>query len=183
MLATALTVAAIAAAPAGGDLAGPRVGSLTVAGENVTLWGAAGQGRKVLAAGNADVLAATAIGCPPDDADLWLVDSALPGVVQDATEQLRPDVTVLFRLGPRHEVVGGADARRYAAWTGLRYREGTSATTVEVTLAGRAGPRRASRLAYGIDRVANTRFAVGAQQDRRRLIAHGIDPRRIGKTG
>ena len=73
-------------------------------------------------------------------------------------EQFRPAVAVMFRRGPRAAVAGGEDARRFAAWTGLPYRATPDTTSVTVTLAAPPGPRTASRLASGIDRVAGTRM-------------------------
>ena len=62
-----------------------------------------------------------------------------------------------------------------AAWAASA-QPGTAAITVELP-AGRASKRQATRLAYAIDRLAGTRFAEGALQDRRRMIAIGHDPR------
>ena len=183
MFATTLAVATIAAAPSPGTLEGPRVGFTEAAGEQVTLWGAAGAGRRVLAAGDADVLAAQAIGCPPDDADLWLLPRATPAALAAATAAFRPQVTVVFGRGARSEVTGAHRlARSYANRAGLPYVVGGPSATIEVTLAARPGPRTASRLAYALDGIAGTRFAAGAQLERHRLMRRGQDPRRHGKT-
>ena len=53
---------------------------------------------------------------------------------------------------------------------------GARAITVELP-PGRASKRQATRIAYAIDRLAGTRFAEGAYEERRRMIAFGRDPR------
>ena len=68
----------------------------------------------------------------------------------------------------------GRDPRGLAEWTAAA-RPGTATITVELP-GERVSARRASRLAYAIDRLAGTRFAAGATSDRRNLIAHGRDP-------
>ena len=62
-----------------------------------------------------------------------------------------------------------------AAWAATA-RPGTAGITVELP-PGRASKRQATRIAYAIDRLAGTRFAEGAREDRLRLIALGEDPR------
>jgi hypothetical protein len=62
-----------------------------------------------------------------------------------------------------------------AAWAATALRD-TIAITVELP-PGRASKPRTTRIAYAIDRLAKTRFADGALEDRRRLIALGQDPR------
>jgi hypothetical protein len=152
-----------------------------------------------------DVVQSAVLGCPPTDAELWYFRSLDPrGADLDATPDhpgakayrqaaadLRPTVAVVFRTGPRPLVRGGNAARRYARVARLAYtRDGstglaawaagalprTDHVTVELP-PGRASMRTAARLAYALDRLAGTRFAKGGDEDRRRLIALGIDPR------
>ena len=148
-----------------------------------------------------DVVRAALIGCPPPDADLWYFASLDPGgadldVVREhpgalafhqAAADLRPTIAVIFRTGARSLVRGGAAARRYARLARLPYARETAETlagtlpaTAGVTVElppGRASKRTAARLAYALDRLAGTRFAKGADYDRRRMIALGRDPR------
>jgi hypothetical protein len=114
---------------------------------------------------------------------------------RQAVADLRPTTAIVFRTGPEALVrASGAavsTARRYARLSGLPFRrdpstgglagwtatarQGTAAFTVE--LPGRVSARKASWLAYAIDRLSGTRFAAGGQEERRNLIAHGRDPR------
>ncbi|HEX6024599.1 MAG TPA: hypothetical protein VFZ00_21600 [Solirubrobacter sp.] len=114
---------------------------------------------------------------------------------RQATADLRPAIAITFRTGTKARVhAAGADerpARRFArlarlpfggtrsqglaAWAAAVL-PGTAGITVELP-PGRASRRAATRLAYAIDRLAGTRFADGALQDRRRMIASGLDPR------
>jgi hypothetical protein len=132
----------------------------------------------------------------PNEADLD-ANPAHPGAqaFRQAVADLRPTVAVVFRTGPRARVSAAgpsaAAGRLYAriadlpftaragqglaAWTATAL-PGTSAITVELP-PGRVSARRAVRLAYAIDRLAGTRFAAGAYEDRRRMIAFGRDPR------
>jgi len=153
------------------------------------------------------VVNATMIGCPPPDAELWLFATLEPGgadldatpahagarAFRQAVADLRPTTVIVFRTGPRPLVrasgPSAAAGRRYArlarlpftthatqglaSWASLAAH--TAAITVE--LPPRVSARRASRLAYAIDRLAGTRFARGAHEDRVRLIALGFDPR------
>ena len=155
--------------------------------------------------GGTDVVRAAMVGCPPPDAELWYLATLDPQgadldlmpdhpgaqAFRQAVADLRPTVVVVFRTGDHALVRGGPQARRYARLAGLRYagagRAGlatwatgvvphTDAVTVELP-GGRASERAAVRLAHAIDRLAGTRFAAGADQDRRRMIAAGRDPR------
>ena len=199
---------------------GPRViAGVPLAGRRIDLWGAAGVGRSVLVAGcvngdrcaGEDVVRAAAIGCPPDDADLWLFETLRPGgadldLEQDARGAVawrravaaqRPDVAIAFRTGsPRGAVVRAAgpsaiEGRRFARLATLPFREqageglaawaatarpGTSGITVELP-PRRLRPREASAIAYGLHRLAGTRFANGAREERERMLAFGGDPR------
>jgi hypothetical protein len=133
----------------------------------------------------------------PDGADLDAAP-AHPGAAawRQAVADLRPGTAIVFRTGPRALVRASgaavATARRYArlarlpfhhdpraggiaGWTATA-REGTAAFTVELP-GVQVSARMASRLAYAIDRLSGTRFAAGAQEERRNLIAHGRDPR------
>jgi hypothetical protein len=132
----------------------------------------------------------------PNETDLD-ANPAHPGAqaFRQAVADLRPTVAIVFRTSPRARVSAAgpsaAAGRRYAriadlpftaragqglaAWT-VTALPGTSAITVELP-PGRVSARRAVRLAYAIDRLAGTRFAAGAYQDRRRMIAFGQDPR------
>jgi hypothetical protein len=114
---------------------------------------------------------------------------------RQAVADLRPRLAIVFRTGPRAVVhaagPGERAGRRYArlarlpfvagageglaAWTATAL-PGTRAITVALP-AGRLTPRGASRLAYAIDRMAGTRFAAPAQQERLRYIRLGHDPR------
>ncbi len=131
----------------------------------------------------------------PDGADL----DATPGhpgaqAFRQATADLRPTIAIVFRTGEHARVYAAGPStpqgRRFAriarlpftaaqseglaAWTATAL----SATAITVELPpGRASKREATRLAYAIDRLAGTRFADGALDDRRRLIALGEDPR------
>jgi hypothetical protein len=115
---------------------------------------------------------------------------------RQAVADLRPTTAIVFRTGPNALVrASGAavpTARRYARLAGLPFRReagsaglagwtatarpDTAAFTVELPGA-QVSARKASRLAYAIDRLSGTRFAAGAQWERRNLIAHGQDPR------
>jgi hypothetical protein len=82
-------------------------------------------------------VAAAQQGCPPDDAELWLLPTLRPegadldvrrrapgaGAFRQAVADLRPRHTVVYRTGPRAVVLasgaGMAVARRYARMTGL----------------------------------------------------------------
>jgi hypothetical protein len=132
----------------------------------------------------------------PNGADL----DATPGhpgaqAFRQATADLRPTTTIVFRTGahPRVYAAGPSTTkgRRFAriarlpfsatqseglaAWAATA-RPHTTAITVELP-PGRASKRQATQIAYAIDRLAGTRFAQGAREDRLRLIAHGLDPR------
>ena len=132
----------------------------------------------------------------PNQADLD-ADPAHPGAqaFRQAAADLRPTVAIVFRTGPRARVsaagASAAQGRRYARLAALPFtREagqglapwtatalpGTAAITVELP-SGRLSARRAVRLAYAIDRLAGTRFANGALEERLRMIAFGQDPR------
>jgi hypothetical protein len=114
---------------------------------------------------------------------------------RQAAADLRPTTAIAFRTGPRARVSAtgssAAQGRRYAHIAGLPFTSragqglaawaatalpGTTAITVELP-PGRVSARRAVRLAYALDRLAGTRFAAGAYEDRRRMIAFGQDPR------
>jgi hypothetical protein len=133
----------------------------------------------------------------PDGADLDVAPTH-PGAAawRQAVADLRPSAAIAFRTGPKALVRASAaavpTARRYARLAGLPFRRdlssgglagwaatarpGTVAFTVELP-GERVSARKASRLAYAIDRLSGTRFAAGAQEERRNLIAHGRDPR------
>jgi hypothetical protein len=63
-----------------------------------------------------------------------------------------------------------------ASWAAGALGDATAFITVELP-GERVSARRASRLAYALDRLAGTRFAAGAQWERLNQIAHGFDPR------
>jgi hypothetical protein len=133
----------------------------------------------------------------PNGADLDTTPTH-PGAAawRQAVADLRPTTAIVFRTGPKALVrASGAavpTARRYARLAGLPFRreagasglagwtaaarQNTAAFTVELP-GERVSARKASRLAYAIDRLSGTRFAAGAQEERRNLIAHGRDPR------
>jgi hypothetical protein len=133
----------------------------------------------------------------PNGADLDATP-AHPGAAawRQAVADLRPTTTITFRTGPKALVrASGAavpTARRYAGLAGLHFerdpstsglagwtaaaRHHTAAFTVELP-GEQVSARKASRLAYAIDRLAGTRFAAGAQWERRNLLVHGQDPR------
>ena len=114
---------------------------------------------------------------------------------RQATADLRPTTVITFRTGvtPRVYAAGPStpQGRRFAriarlpfsatqseglaAWAATA-RPDTAAITVELP-PGRASKRQATQIAYAIDRLAGTRFAEGARQDRLRMIAFGQDPR------
>jgi hypothetical protein len=114
---------------------------------------------------------------------------------RQATADLRPTVAIVFRTGTGARVraagPSAAQGRRFAriarlpftptqsenlaAWAATA-RPGTAGITVELP-PGRASRLQAVRLAYAIDRLAGSRFAAGALEERRRLIAIGQDPR------
>lgn len=115
---------------------------------------------------------------------------------RQAVADLRPRLAVLFRSGPVPLVrATGPDlaaARRFARIAGLPFdREATTqglaawissvrprTTAIVVELVGeRASARRAVRLAYALDRLAGTRFAAGALEERMLMLRHGKDPR------
>jgi hypothetical protein len=132
----------------------------------------------------------------PNGADL----DATPGhpgarAFRQAVADLRPTITIVFRTGIRPSVHAAGPStpqgRRFAriarlvfsatqseglaAWAATAL-QSTRAISVELP-PGRASKRQATRIAYAIDRLAGTRFAEGARQDRLRLIALGEDPR------
>ena len=133
----------------------------------------------------------------PNGADLDATPTH-PGAAawRQAVADLRPTTAIVFRRGPKALVrASGAavpTARRYARLAGLPFRRDpvasglagwtatarpdTAAFTVELP-GERVSARKASRLAYAIDRLSGTRFAAGAQSERRNMIAHGQDPR------
>jgi hypothetical protein len=133
----------------------------------------------------------------PNGADLDATPTH-PGAAawRQAVADLRPTTAIVFRTGPNALVrASGAavpTARRYARLAGLPFRReagsgglagwtatarpDTAAFTVELP-GEQVSARKASRLAYAIDRLSGTRFAAGAQSERRNLIAHGQDPR------
>ena len=116
-------------------------------------------------------------------------------VWRQAVADLRPRFAIVFRSGPAPRVrATGRDlaaARRFARTAGLPFESGepsglaawTTAvrprtTSITVELPGeRASARRAVRLAYALDRLAGTRFAAGALQERLGMIQHHQDPR------
>ncbi len=132
----------------------------------------------------------------PDGADLDATPDH-PGAqaFRQAVADLRPTLTIAFRTGAHARVYAAGpsttQSRRFAriarlpfsatqseglaAWSASAL-PNTAAITVELP-PGRASKRLATRLAYAIDRLAGTRFADGAYDDRRRLIALGEDPR------
>ena len=97
------------------------------------------------------------------------------------------------RAGARVRATGPdlAAARRFARTAGLPFERGAPpglaawtttvrprTTSITVELPGeRASARRAVRLAYALDRLAGTRFAAGALQERLGMIQHHQDPR------
>ena len=128
--------------------------------------------------------------CPPDDAEFWWIRSLRPegadldrspqhpgaAVLRQAVADLRPQLTVLYRTGPRAVVrawgAGDAAGRRYARTTGLPFsaapgaglagwiqtvRRGSRAIVVELP-PGRIGWLDAQRHAFAIQRLAGTRF-------------------------
>jgi hypothetical protein len=150
-------------------LAGPRVDSgRRILGRAVTLWGASGVGRRVLVAGcvdgvrcaGTDVVRAVAIGCPPDDADLWLMPTLRPrgedldadqsargaAAWRQAVADLRPDVAITFRTGSAPAVFadgrGERAGRRLARVAGLPFVERAPrglATWASAAVEGAAG--------------------------------------------
>jgi hypothetical protein len=135
-------------------------------------------------------------GLDPRGADLD-AEPAHPGAqaFRQAAADLRPTIAIVFRTGPRALVLAAgpsvAKGRRYARLAGLPFRpragqglapwaatalRSTAAITVELP-PGRLSARRAVALAYAIDRLAGTRFAEGADDDRRRMLVFGQDPR------
>jgi hypothetical protein len=132
----------------------------------------------------------------PDGADLDAAPDH-PGAkaFRQATADLRPTTAIVFRTGTRPRVyAAGASApqgRRFAriarlpfeatqsqglaAWAATALQT-TTAITVELP-PGRASKLQATQIAYAIDRLAKTRFADGALDERRRMIAFGRDPR------
>jgi hypothetical protein len=114
---------------------------------------------------------------------------------RQAAADLRPRLAIVLRTGPRAVVRAAGPSeragRRYARLAGLPFvagaGEGLAAWTATalpgsraLTVAlppGRLTPRRASRLAYAIDRMAGTRFAGPAQRERLDYIRLGRDPR------
>ena len=132
----------------------------------------------------------------PQGADLDATpDHPGAAAFRQAVADLRPTLTIAFRTGAHARVYAAGPSttpgRRFArvarlpfsatqsqglaAWAATA-RPDTAAITVELP-PGRASKRLATRLAYAIDRLAGTRFADGAYDDRRRLIALGEDPR------
>jgi hypothetical protein len=133
----------------------------------------------------------------PNGADLDATPDH-PGAAawRQAVADLQPTTTIVFRRGPEALVraAGAAvpTARRYARLARLPFRRDpgasglagwtaaarhqTAAFTVELP-GDQVSARQASRLAYAIDRLSGTRFAAGAQWERRNLIDHGRDPR------
>jgi hypothetical protein len=132
----------------------------------------------------------------PGGADLDL-EPARAGAAawRQAAADLRPRLAIVFRTGLRATVrAAGTSARagrRYARLARLPFAAGggrglaawaegalPGARAITVTLPpGRLAVRRASRLAYAIDRLAGTRFAAPAQEERLRYIRLGRDPR------
>jgi hypothetical protein len=132
----------------------------------------------------------------PGGADLDL-DPAHAGAAawRQAAADLRPRLAIVFRTGPRAGVratgLGERAGRRYARLARLPFAAGGGgglsawtqdalprARAITVTLPpGRPSARRASRLAYAIDRLAGTRFAAPAEQERLYYIHRGRDPR------
>jgi hypothetical protein len=132
----------------------------------------------------------------PDGADLDATPDH-PGAraFRQATADLRPTIAITFRTGTKARVYAAGPSaprgRRFAriarlpfsaarreglaAWAATALRD-TIAITVELP-PGRASKLQATRIAYAIERLAKTRFADGALEDRRRLIALGQDPR------
>jgi hypothetical protein len=114
---------------------------------------------------------------------------------RQAAADLRPRLAIIFRTGPRAGVraSGRSEAvgRRYARLARLPFAPGAGgglaawtqaalprARAITVTLPpGRPSVRRASRLAYAIDRLTGTRFAGPAEQERLYYIRRGRDPR------
>jgi hypothetical protein len=132
----------------------------------------------------------------PDGADLDATPDH-PGAqaFRQATADLRPTIVITFRTGTHTRVYASGSStplgRRFARIARLPFRatqsEGlaawaatalprTAAISVELP-PGRASTRQATQIAYAIDRLAGTRFANGARQDRLRMIAFGQDPR------
>jgi hypothetical protein len=147
-----------------------------------------------------DVVYAAMIGCPPPDAEMWFFPTLDPGgtdlaahpehpgaqAFRQAAVDLRPKIAIVFRNAAQPRVRGRDAARRFARTAALPYtREAPRGLTalpeseqVIVELPpGRPSKRTAARLAHAIDRLAGTRFAQGADEDRRRMIATGQDPR------
>ena len=114
-----------------------------------------------MAAGDTTI---TVIGNLTDDPELRFTPSG--AAVATARRYAR-----LARLPFHHDPRAGG----LAGWTATA-RKGTAAFTVELP-GDQVSARTASRLAYAIDRLSGTRFAAGAQEERRDLIAHGRDPR------
>ena len=101
----------------------------------------------------------------------------------------------MFRAGPTAAVraIGPdlAAARRFARTAGVPFARGAPhglaawttsvrprTTSITVQLPGeRASARRAVQLAYALDRLAGTRFAAGALEERLGMIQHHRDPR------
>lgn len=132
----------------------------------------------------------------PGGADLDL-EPAQAGAAawRQAAADLRPRLAIVFRTGSRAGVRAGgvseSAGRRYARLAGLPFAAGlggglaawtedalpgTRAITVTLP-ARRPSARGASRLAYAIDRLAGTRFAAPAEQERLYYIRRGRDPR------
>jgi hypothetical protein len=134
--------------------------------------------------------------CPPDDAEFWWIRSLRPegadvdrsprhpgaAVLRQAVADLRPQLTVLYRTGPRAVVrawgAGEAAGRRYARVTGLPFsatprpglgdwtqqaRRRSRAITVELPAAA-LGRLEALRHAFAIQRLAGTRFTTPVRE-------------------
>lgn len=207
LAASGVSAAALAAAPAGVPVSrpqgvvalpvqsavaieraqrrGPFVYATTVRGWPLTVFGTAGAGRTVLVTGcpeavgcgGREVVRALQEECPPPDADLWLLATRPPRAFRQAVADARPDVTVLFRTGPRAGVraagAGAAVGRHYARLTRLPFEAhpgdelagwsqsvlaGSRAVTVVLPSAP-LGRLEARRHAYAVGRLARTRFA------------------------
>lgn len=114
---------------------------------------------------------------------------------RQAAADLRPRLAIVFRTGSHAAVrasgLSASAGRRYATLARLSFAPGgggglaawiedalPGARAITVTLQpGRPTARRASRLAYAIDRLAGTRFAAPAEQERLFYIRRGRDPR------
>jgi hypothetical protein len=138
------------------------------------------------------------VDCPPDDADLWFMPTLRPegadldrapehpgaAALRQAVADLRPQVTVLYRTGPRPVVrgwgAGAAAGRRYARVAGLPFvaarspglagwiqavRPRSAAITVELP-AARLARLETMRHAFALQRLAGTRFTTPVHEGR-----------------